>query len=141
MLKGIEIINQTEILIEQNYCNPIVDTILIILIIIGLSYILALACFVISMVIMSMKYASILRKIAVRTFGSVKFVVASNIIAFATFINIGIWDMNASRTKEIPSGEYIYEVTVSDEVSLKEFYEYYEVLDVKDDIFIIKEKE
>lgn len=40
----------------------------------------------------------------------------------------------------IPTGEYYYEVILDDTVNLKEFYQTYEIIEIKGDLYTIKEK-
>ena len=42
---------------------------------------------------------------------------------------------------KFPTGEYYYEVILEDTVNLKEFYQKYEVIEIKGDLYTIKEKE
>ena len=42
--------------------------------------------------------------------------------------------------KEVPTGKYKYHVTIDDSVDLVELYKEYEVIDVKGEIYIIKDK-
>ena len=47
----------------------------------------------------------------------------------------------AFNSKEKPTGKYRYEVILDDTVNLKEFYQKYEVIEIKGDLYTIKEKE
>ena len=42
--------------------------------------------------------------------------------------------------KEIPTGKYKYEVTISDEVNFNEFSDKYKILEQRGEIYIVKEK-
>lgn len=42
--------------------------------------------------------------------------------------------------KEVPTGEYQYEVVIEEEVNLHEFYDYYDVIEQRGEIFIVQEK-
>lgn len=42
--------------------------------------------------------------------------------------------------KQVPTGEYQYEVVVEEEVNLHEFYDYYNVIEQRGEIFIVQEK-
>ena len=44
-------------------------------------------------------------------------------------------------SKQVPNGEYEYQVTISDDVSMTEFNEKYEVIKVEGKIYTIREKE
>lgn len=131
MLEGIEIIKQTEIMVEQSAANPIVDIITWIFVFLPIIYYLILGG-----AIFITKYGNKILKILKKT-AIVIWLFLPIVISFvACLVNC----LNEMRIKEVPTGKYIYEVTVDDKVGLKEFYEYYEVLDVKDDVFVIKEK-
>lgn len=52
-------------------------------------------------------------------------------------VKILIFQMN----NKFPTGEYYYEVILDDTVNLKEFYQKYEVIEIKGDLYTIKEKE
>ena len=43
-------------------------------------------------------------------------------------------------TKDVPTGEYRYEVIVEDTVNLQEFYDYYEVVEQRGEIFVVEER-
>ena len=45
-----------------------------------------------------------------------------------------------TSVEEIPTGEYRYEVIVEDTVNLQEFYNYYNVVEQRGEIFIVEEK-
>ena len=42
--------------------------------------------------------------------------------------------------KEVPTGEYRYEVIVEDTVNLQEFYDYYGVVERRGEIFVVEER-
>ena len=42
--------------------------------------------------------------------------------------------------KEVPTGEYQYEVVIEEEVNLHEFYDYYDVIEQRGEIFVVQEK-
>ena len=42
--------------------------------------------------------------------------------------------------KEVPTGEYQYEVVIGEEVNLHEFYDYYDVIEQRGEIFVVQEK-
>lgn len=42
--------------------------------------------------------------------------------------------------KEVPTGEYRYEVIVEDTVNLQEFYDYYDVVERRGEIFVVEER-
>lgn len=42
--------------------------------------------------------------------------------------------------KEIPTGKYKYEVTISDEVNFNEFSDKYKVLEQRGEIYVVKER-
>lgn len=44
-------------------------------------------------------------------------------------------------TKEVPTGRYRYEVTISDTANFKEIYEKYDVVEQRGDIYVLEEKE
>lgn len=70
---------------------------------------------------------------------------------FITFIIFGIFLLcswigfvvtaKASDKKIIPTGKYKYEVTIDKSVPMTEFYEKYEIIEQRGEIFVIKEKE
>lgn len=47
----------------------------------------------------------------------------------------------ASESTSMPTGRYEYECTISDDVSLTEFSEYYELVSQRDGIYVIRDKE
>lgn len=42
--------------------------------------------------------------------------------------------------KEVPTGEYQYEVIIEEEVNLHEFYDHYDVIEQRGEIFVVQEK-
>ena len=42
--------------------------------------------------------------------------------------------------EEVPTGEYQYEVIVNEEVNLQEFYDYYDVVEQRGEIFVVEER-
>ena len=42
--------------------------------------------------------------------------------------------------KEVPTGEYRYEVIIEEEFNLHEFYDYYDVVDQRGEIFVVEER-
>lgn len=60
---------------------------------------------------------------------------------FGAVIGIGVaLVMVAFSAKEVPTGEYQYEVIVEEEVNLHEFYDYYNVIEQRGEIFVVQEK-
>lgn len=43
--------------------------------------------------------------------------------------------------KEVPTGRYRYEVTISDTANFKEIYEKYDIVEQRGDIYVLEEKE
>lgn len=56
-------------------------------------------------------------------------------------ISGGVLSINEANSIEIPNGKYEYQVTVDDTVSMNEFNEKYEVIEVEGRIYTIREKE
>ena len=56
------------------------------------------------------------------------------ILGFVSVIILGAADLI------IPSGKYEYEVTIDDNVSMKEFNEHYEIQEQRGEIYVVKEK-
>ena len=56
------------------------------------------------------------------------------------FIGSGVF-LSSLIVDEVTNSNFIYKVAVSDSVSLNEFYENYEILEVDGKIYTIKEKE
>lgn len=48
--------------------------------------------------------------------------------------------MVLATAEEVPTGEYQYEVIVEDTVNLQEFYDYYDVVGQRGEIFVVKER-
>lgn len=48
--------------------------------------------------------------------------------------------MVLASIEEIPTGEYQYEVIVEDTVNLQEFYDYYNVVGQRGEIFVVEER-
>lgn len=63
-------------------------------------------------------------------------------ICFGICILLAIVKVLIFQTNDkFPTGEYYYEVILDDTVNLKEFYQKYEVIEIKGDLYTIKEKE
>ena len=116
LMKGIEVLNQVEIMDNSL-------TLLITAIILGILFCICIVGVIIS---------------AVKC-------------KFITFIIFGIFLLcswigfvvtaKASDKKIIPTGKYEYQVTIDDSVSMNEFYEKYEIVEVNGKIYTIREKE
>ena len=42
--------------------------------------------------------------------------------------------------EEVPTGEYQYEVIVNEEVNFQEFYNYYDIIEQRGEIFVVEER-
>lgn len=49
--------------------------------------------------------------------------------------------LSISENQIVPTGKYEYQVTIDDSVSMNEFYEKYEIVEVNGKIYTIREKE
>lgn len=128
MLEGIEIIKQTEIMVEQNAANPVVAII---------SWVLICLCTLMYLAAIPFVAYNNKRIIAFFSTFSLKIFIPLIIVFIAGIV----YRINDIQTKEVPTGKYIYEVSIDDDIKLKEFCEHYEILDIQDDVFVIKEKE
>lgn len=115
LIEGLEIVNKIEIMEENTKLG-------ILSIFFGIC---ALACFLSAIV-----NADFISP------GSISFVLLA-----ATIILLIIGVVIELNNKEKPTGEYYYEVILDDTVNLKEFYQKYEVIEIKGDLYTIKEKE
>lgn len=116
MLEGIEILNQTEIMEVPMLINRIR------LILLSTTLICALLGWVMLFI------------------GKRKISLAGFIIAILCGITGLAIALNLNNFKE-PTGKYEYQVTIDESVSMTEFYERYEVIDVEGKIYTIREKE
>ena len=64
------------------------------------------------------------------------YIIASIIIAVG-FIGLMF---SATAALLVPTGKYKYEVTIDDNVSMKEFNEHHEILEQRGEIYVVKEK-
>lgn len=117
MLEGIEILNQMEIMAIPEW----VDTIRTILRILSCS----------GLVLGWGLLAACEKKI----FSLISFVFA----LLSSFTMLGI-ALNVKNFKE-PTGKYEYQVTIDESVSMIEFYERYEIINVEGKIYTIREKD
>ena len=117
LMEGIKVLNQVEIMDNSL-------TLLITAIILGV-----LSCVFVIGTIVSAVISN--KETAVATF-----------FIFFLFSWIGfLITKNASEKKIIPTGKYEYQVTIDDSVSMNEFYEKYEIVEVNGKIYTIKIKE
>lgn len=99
MLEGVEILNQTEIMVEQSAANPIIRIISIIFILLPIIYYLILAG-----ALFTKKYGNKILKMF-RKLGLEICLLLPGIIAIVACMVEGL---NKIRIKEVPSGKYIY---------------------------------
>lgn len=68
-------------------------------------------------------------------------IIAAIFIIFVGLCRTGFFYSKTLITyKDVPTGKYKYHVTIDDSVDLVELYKEYEVIDVKGEIYIIKDK-
>lgn len=115
MLEGIEVLNQIEITTKPDWAA-----------ICGIISVSMLSIFVIAMFISIAKDKEIVITI---TFILTILSTIVTIIFLVLYENI-----------KIPTGKYEYQVTIDKSVSMTEFYEKYEIVDVEGKIYTIKEK-
>jgi hypothetical protein len=116
MLEGIEILNQTEIITSPEWTGIASITSLILIIIF-----FSLTC----AALMGDK-----NKLFIGMF-------ILTILSFIAFVTFNILD----NVIEIKTGKYEYQVTINESVSMTEFHEKYEIIEVQGKIYTIKEKE
>ena len=130
MLEGIEILNKSEIMMEQSIGNPtliaitsiITVTIMVILLLFGLS-------------ICIKKWVDyVVDKINI-------FMGAVIFLGVTAIVSALICSITKNTTISVPSGKYEYQVTIDENVSMTKFYEKYEVVEVNGKIYTIIEKE
>ena len=130
MLEGIEILNKSEIMMEQSIGNPtliaitsiITVTIMVILLLFGLS-------------ICIKKWVDyVVDKINI-------FMDAVIFLGVTAIVSALICSITKNTTISVPSGKYEYQVTIDENVSMTKFYEKYEVVEVNGKIYTIIEKE
>lgn len=120
MLNGIEILNKVELMKTVN--NIVAHTFCFIIgIITALALLLAIVMFISNNVDMG----------AIMVVVGLVFVI---IYLISYLIDSGL-------SKQVPTGEYEYQVTISNDVSMVEFNEKYEVIKVEGKIWTIREKE
>ena len=56
-------------------------------------------------------------------------------------ISGGAFSINEANSIEIPNGKYEYQVTIDDSISMSEFNDKYEIIEVEGKIYTIREKE
>lgn len=115
MLEGIEILNQIEITTKPDWAA-----------ICGAISLFMLSIFVVAMFISIAKDKEIVVTI---TF----ILMILSIVAVITFLAL-------YENIKVPTGKYEYQVTIDKSVSMTEFYEKYEIIDVEGKIYTIKEK-
>lgn len=115
LMEGIEVLNQTEIMDNSL-------TLLITAIILGVLFFIC---------VVGVTMSAIKSKF-------ITFIIFS-IFLLCSWIGF-IVTANASNKKIIPTGKYEYEVTIDKSVPMTEFYEKYEIIEQRGEIFVIKEK-
>lgn len=116
MLEGITILNQSEIMTKPEWTQ----TVAIISMILMLVFLFASLCFLIT------------DKEKLGFAMSLLMILSA--IASLTFITL-------EENIEIPTGKYEYQVIIDDNVSLNEFIEKYEIINIDGKLYTIKEKE
>ena len=117
MLNGIEVLNQTEILACPKWVG-IAASICAIAIVVG--FIGIIICGICDTDWMHIVFCGM-------------FLIS--LLLFAIFSKIEREELT------IPTGKYEYQVTIDDSVSMNEFYEKYEIVEVNGKIYAIREKE
>lgn len=120
MLNGIEILNKVELVKTVN--NKINGTAIVVLFIL----LLISTAFALIFISNDVEMGVTISVICMAVFG----------IAMITCVII-----DESLSKQVPTGKYEYQVTISDDVSMTEFNERYEVIKVEGKIWTIVEKE
>lgn len=116
LMEGIEVLNQIEIMGRSPK-----------LVVIALTFGILFCIFAISAIVS----AIVKKDTACGIFGTFMF------ITFLCFIVT----KSASNKEIIPTSKYKYQVTIDDSVSMTEFYEKYEIIDIEGKIYTIKIKE
>ena len=122
MINGINVLNKTEILTTE----PIYIIWLLLLI----SAIILLVSFVITIICMSCDN-NFLKNIGT---------ISGTTLIVSFFSSLILLLLMSATGKTVHTGKYAYEVIIDDEVSLNEFYEKYEIIDVNGKIYTIKER-
>lgn len=116
MLEGIEILNQTEIATKAEWIT-----------IAGIISFILMFVFVVLTVITAIECENNL------------WIVMYVLVFFSFFVFVCFLALDQGTN--IPTGKYEYQVTIDDNVSMTEFHEKYEIVDVKGKIYTIREKE
>jgi hypothetical protein len=116
LMDGVEVLNQTEILATPEWIQ-------IAIIVCFIAFIIGIAGCLISIIIEKEKILAFF--ICLLPFSFIL------LIAFLTI----------SEKPAMPTGKYEYQVTIDDSVSMNEFYEKYEIIEVNGKIYTIREKE
>ena len=149
MLKNIEIINQTEIMITQHDPNcmlyTITDNITNIIILILLIFSIIDAIFVtIIMFTKNLKEDSWLYKLIYKVKFWKKVIISMAILCVILIITTFTRIIDSkNHLTQTSSGRYEYEIVIDDDTTLKELkeiYTNYEVIEMKYDIWIIQDK-
>lgn len=113
MIEGMTILTQTEIYKKPDW---IVNVVIVLAVISILSLIMSISC------------------------SSFKLEVSLGVISFICFIALIIFMVIGEKNK-FPTGRYEYQVTFDENVSIQEVYDKYEVLNVDEKLWTIKDKE
>lgn len=116
MLEGIEILNQTEITTKLEWIS-----------------IAGIISFILMFVFI------VLTVITVAQCDNNLWVVMYLLAFFSLFISV--YFIALDKKTNVPTGKYEYQVTINNSVSMTEFYEKYEIVEVEGKIYTIREKE
>lgn len=115
MMNGVEVLTQTEIMAK----NPIIETV-------GIIATILMVIFVLIALFALIDNKDILSIVAA---------IIAGVTITASIVCAILWE-----TALVSTGEYEYQVTVDDSVSMNEFYEKYEVISVEGKIYTIRLK-
>lgn len=126
MLNGIEVLNKVEL--KDAVTNPILENIIIWSLLGAIGFCLLTLLFI---------YLEGKTYMDIDLFGV--------IVTIPTFVCLGVFFialmLSCVTSKEVPNGKYEYQVTITDDVKMKEFNSKYDIIKVDGKIYTIREKE
>ena len=121
MIKGVEVLNK--VALTDTVTNETISDIF------GVIFTIALFVFIIGFIFIVITNAD-------------DFPFYMFIASFIIMITSGcVLTINEANSREIPNGKYEYQVIIDDSISMSEFYDKYEVIEVEGKIYTIRKKE
>ena len=67
--------------------------------------------------------------------------ISSDMTLFAFLLGLILTSIACTITEPIPTGQYTYEVTIDESVSMTKLYEKYEIVEQRGDLWVLKDRE